>query len=375
MASKPEVSTESKLPVTLSALRLLVLSPQPCSTGGNPTSLLLEFLTHVWPDWKLQSFAGYTSHPPLQLRTRYYNTDVPIWCDEIPFATWTYYLPDIQGPITGPTGPREAAEDRFEKLAEWKDQMLSTTAAEVRRAVGSLVVLIPFNRHTLSTLPETFLPVVKAVNEVKEAVEEETAGREMACVVVLLSQLSQSLSKKEEMDGVVEKFEDVLLGEGVLGWEVVGWDGMGKMARDYVGRNEFGEKIGMERVVEVLEGVDWSVRPEGDGEGLDEEFLDVEGEEGNGEDEAMAGFSMNGKKINPINEDYAEFQMELIGMKTSMLEDEAETGERDDEDFKIGQLPGLFDRIVAIKEAGSDMPKAEREKFARREVERLMKDL
>jgi hypothetical protein len=46
-----------------------------------------------------------------------------------------------------------------------------------------------------------------------------------------------------------------------------------------------------------------------------------------------------------------------------------------DEDVKIYQLPGLLERVVAIREAGAEMSKADRERFAKREVERIMKDL
>jgi hypothetical protein len=50
-----------------------------------------------------------------------------------------------------------------------------------------------------------------------------------------------------------------------------------------------------------------------------------------------------------------------------------DTGE--EEDLKIDQLPGLLERVVAIRKAGADMSKTDRERFAKREVDRIMKDL
>lgn len=75
-------------------------------------------------------------------------------------------------------------------------------------------------------------------------------------------------------------------------------------------------------------------------------------------------------------------------LKFSMLsneddDDDAAGGSRplqgredvEDEDFQVEQLPALMEQVVAIREAGLEMSPAERERFAKREIERIMREM
>jgi hypothetical protein len=166
---------------------------------------------------------------------------------------------------------------------------------------------------------------------------------------------------------------------GVLGWEFVGWDGKvpeedGDAHRPGELRNAFGERMGMERVKELLEAVDWSARGGGpDEQDIDAGFLSSDDEGG--------PFGVDG-----IKRQGQELEREMMGLKLAMRgqDPDEEDAKRhgapahDMEEYealKVEQLPRLLERVVAIRDAGADMNKADREKFAKREVERIMRDL
>lgn len=120
MMPTPSETSHPITPATpsLSQQRLLILEPSPGhiaqfvpSIQSPPSSLnrsnvrpshqchqslippLLQVLTGELPSpvangqsEERRSFAGYTSHPPLRVRTRYFDRRVGIWCDEVPLT-------------------------------------------------------------------------------------------------------------------------------------------------------------------------------------------------------------------------------------------------------------------------------------------------
>ncbi|KAK4980981.1 hypothetical protein LTR28_010244, partial [Elasticomyces elasticus] len=107
------------------------------------------------------------------------------------------------------------------------------------------------------------------------------------------------------------------------------------------GRNEFGERVGMERLKEVLETTDW------EGTGLDDE--DDVGDLGgpSGLEEAMGDF----------DDEEAEMSEELWGMKGALLRDD---GDEEDEDaeggaLQVEQLSAMMGRLQAIKGSGREL--------------------
>lgn len=367
---------------------------------------LLETLTGSAPslDQVSAGFTGYTQHPPLQLRTKYYNANITIWCDEIPAPTSADSYADhaetsnnssqtgnqVQDsrasdledkpsvlPIQVSTEHKATAHvvdvdsdaaadvDGPPSLDAWRVQMLSEPAGEVRRAIGGIILALPLERTSmLSTSKHDvvagFLDIVEVVNELRDLIEEEGYGREVAAVILLIG--SSKTGGATELNAAVEKLEEVLLeGRGILGWDIIGWDGLVAEAEPAVGRNMYGEKVGVERVKELLETVDWSAPgPAADGD-ADLGFLSSDEEDGT---KGPDGIKLQGQ----------ELEREMMGLKLAMrdhgLDDDGE-----EDDLKIDQLPRLLERVVAIKEAGAEMSKSDREKFAQREMKRIMEEM
>lgn len=130
-------------------------------------------------------------------------------------------------------------------------------------------------------------------------------------------------------------------------------------------KNEFGEKVGVERVREALEAGEWESM-----EGFD--FSDDE--------EGFGGFEA----------EEAEMNIELFSMKSALNGDGQELGD-EHEAKEVEELEVMMRKMVAIKgrvkyllanneltygtEMGEGMEEAERKRFAAKAVNDLMKDM
>lgn len=403
-------NTPSQIPAAMaeptsiktSSLRLLILAPSsPDSISIPPFRNLLEAITGSKPSDEITSFAGYTSHPPLSLRTKYYSAEVSIWCDELPLEPPSGAReskprdqdvgrsengPDLDGSTLSHESRSKDPQSSTSTLSHWKEQMLSDAAAEVRAVIGGIILILPISAaSSSSSIPSPYVDLVETVHALREAVEDESYGRDIASVVVL--QGTSSTVKVEKVDKAIEELEELCLAErGILGWDFVAWEGAARSneSGDWEeSRNEYGEKRGIMRVVEVLEGVDWSASPNEDDEG---EFDLEEFEDGDDEGEGMASSTMNMFSKYRFSGLDHELQREMMELKISMLEEDEESVEgasqtdrkRDvpeNEDVQVEQLQGLMERVVAIREAGSEMSTTEREKFAKREIGRIMREM
>jgi hypothetical protein len=411
----------------LSSLRLLIVSPPRLPYSPSPVPSVLHALTGSLPtqDQVSSGFAGYTQHPPVRLRTKYYDANIGIWCDEVPVpepgaedlvnaksAQVSNSASDCPASVGQATevgahhhglspsdGARigdvaqttltddDSAAEALPSLSTWRNTMLSEPAREVREAVGGILLALPLPISLASNVSpstskqghsEGYLEIVQAVDEVREMIEEENYGREVAAVV-LVTATGKGVGEGD-LDATTEKLETVMREErGMLGWEFVGWNGdVGEdgFATSRFGglRNAFGERMGMERVKELLEAVDWSASGDGlGGKDIDVGFLSSDDEDG--------ALGLDG-----IKRQGQELEREMMGLKLAMRDqglgkedaEEIDATSQDageEEDLKIDQLPSLLERVVAIRDAGADMNKTDRERFARREVERIMKDL
>ena len=411
----------------LSSLRLLILSPLPrLPFSPSPFPSVLHALTGTLPtqDQGASGFSGYTQHPPLRLRTKYYDADVAIWCDEVPLpsslakdkpkaglpsdgaikvsaasgqATETEAHHDDSQPSVEARAddtPSTAVADNDAltdteappSLSTWRSTMLSDAAREVREAIGGIVLLLPLplslpSASELSAFPsqqrhsDDYLDVIEVVAEVKDLIEDDHYGRDVPAVVVVTA--TGKGAGQGDLDPTTNRLEEFAREErGVLGWEFVGWDGQVGEDHFVAGRptgprNEFGELMGVERVKQLLEAVDWS----GPGAGIEAKDFDLNFLSYDEKDGApgVDGIKLQGQ----------ELEREMMGLKLAMRDqDPGEDDEHDpsmgveeDEDLKIDQLPRLLERVVAIREAGAEMNKVDREKFAKTEVERIMKEL
>jgi hypothetical protein len=185
----------SPLPSTrpTSHLRLLVIEPSPraassssSSNGCQSPSLippLLQALTGEAPllppassdgvdGREGSSFAGYTTHSPVRIKTRYFDTRVGLWCDEVPLPLTVSQVSRKEGRVYGedgglarrhtPSSQTEPEEEKEEDRSDneepttqtWLTQLLSPLpeAIEVRGVIGAIILAIPV-RDALEPLP------------------------------------------------------------------------------------------------------------------------------------------------------------------------------------------------------------------------------
>lgn len=192
------------------------------------------------------SFAGYTTHSPVQLNTKYYTAEIPVWVDEVPLSAET-----TPSPGTSETAKVEAT------AGQWRTEFLSTEADIVRDAVGALVVAVhsPADTDVNSGATEpTERPDVRAVRDllrdigaVKQCIDEERGGvGDVPGVFVLVGarkaaprgpsgqaqettglELGEDGDLGDELSGApfsVGWWEDQLFDMGLFGWEVIEWD-------------------------------------------------------------------------------------------------------------------------------------------------------
>lgn len=358
---------------SLSKLRLLILAPKPASLSApSPFPPFLQSLTGTVPSSDLTTFAGYTSHPPLGLRTKYYSKDVSLWCDELPSDS-----PENVSEANKSDDSAESAvkldsglDDIGETLTlrQWQETMLSAAAGEVRSVIGGIVLILPMEtpRGSTDNQVDLFMPYIQAVHALREAIEDESVGRDIASAIVLhhISPAANAVSEDSARTGDVsktltEKIEAKTLESDMFGWDIVWWNGQasesttGESGQDQ--RNEYGEKLGMARVIEVLEGVDWSAAS--DFEAEVEDGPDILGDD----------------KFKGIDH---ELQQEMVGLKLAMLDGDGEAADDlEGEEISVEQMNNLKSRVLAIRDTVSGMPQSQKEAFAKREIDRIMRDL
>jgi len=393
-----------------SSFRLLVLAPStkiispteelsksdqaPQSSIRSVFSPFLTGLTGSAPSEDLTTFAGYTSHSPLCIRNKYYSADVTLWCDELPHPSMFSH------------------EQGESDLEQWTQQMLSAEAKEAREVIGGIILVLSYadipeiTAVTQRAQVEEYMKYIKAANELRDLIEDE-CGRDLTTVVVVQDMTPKAAAvRKADREEVAsttsfaETLEETCVSEyGIFGWDVVAWrpeTESSKVNTEVVEtsaglpydrtdqrRNEYGEQVGMARIVEVLEQTNWSAS-----------IVEAENEEGYGllstddivdsdDDSSVPGYKpkftppSNGDK-DIVAQQSDEFQREIMGLHFALEEQiQQQTGDEPDkgDDLQVEQLAGLMDRIIATKEAAVDMSKEDREKFARREVSKIMHEM
>lgn len=244
------------------------------------------------------SFAGYTTHAPLRIQTKYYTADVPIWVDEIPLTLpHSSSSSDSNDNNDGREGASSAEQQdstapstassstTTPTTAQWKTEFLSDEARVVRDAIGAIVICaqnpdapsssIPREGYTATTAATAATPassradvralkdLVRMIVDVKSQTEEER-GEEMGEVPGLLvlvdekkrsrkqgRQQQQQQEGADDDDGVERLkrdeevfsagwWEDELYDMGVFGFEVVVWDPKADKKEEEEKRNQFG---------------------------------------------------------------------------------------------------------------------------------------
>lgn len=209
------------------------------------------------------------------LKTSYYTATIPIWIDEI------------------------------SDLEQWKAEFLKPEAKEVLQAIGAYIYCFSG-------------PKAGAGNEVNISSDVEATMQAVSEVVERACGAMWDGTKLAIDLTPANKGKDTAVAEEQcldLGFEYVHLDSTGK--------NEYGEKLGLERAKEALEANSWSAQSEEDNE---EEIGDFGNEE-------------------------AQMNAELMGMKASLLDPE---NEGDDEEaggaaFQIEGMEQMMSQLLAIR--------------------------
>ncbi|KAL2835130.1 alpha and gamma adaptin binding protein p34-domain-containing protein [Aspergillus cavernicola] len=411
--------------------RLLILSPSTHSHTLIP-SLLKALTGHAVAESQQsqshsQSFAGYTTHPPLKIQNRYYTAEVPVWVDEIPTSTLSTgtdtstITPEQPQQQQQPLEPESVTANPESSNPEtppsqWAREFSSAEAKIVRDAIGAVMICIRNPSPTLS-IPvfegqenqnqnETVVKdenradvralktFIHAIGDVRALIEEERG--EIGGVPGLLVLGGKRDTGKEEKkdkkakkeggsedldldleigDGFDEPFsipwwEDQLCEMGLIGFEVVEWDGtVSEMEEGEGKRNQYGELQGMRRIKEVLETHEWAGDEDTDtGTGLPGDDDDLERE--------LLGLDGEG---DGFNAEVNELEREMVGLRFTIGrggegqgEDEDDEG---DEEIRVDAVEALLMRMRAIKDMSDELPENDRKRFAAKAVRDIMKEM
>ncbi|KAJ5272725.1 hypothetical protein N7478_007850 [Penicillium angulare] len=360
------------------------------------------------PHTSQTSFAGYTTHSPLRLDTKYYTADVPVWVDEVPLLVEG----DSQSTESG-SESKSAPAEKTERgtgagAAQWRAEFMSDEAQIVRDAVGALMVCVtnPGAEERTSTEPGSRPDVLalrdfmRDIGDVKGCIDEERGGvGDVPGVFVLVGAVKSGIPESkststagigepdelrlgldEGLDGVEDEpfsagwWEDQLFDCGLVGWEVIEWDP--RMDGGEKTRNKYGEYEGMPRIKEVLETHDWTAS--GDLGALEDQDPDFGFDDEDDLESELLGFGRS-SHTRGFGQEVQELEREMLGLRMAIErgggDGEEDDAEDDGEEVKVESMEALMMRVQAIRDMGADLPENERKKFAAKAVNDLMRDL
>ncbi|KAJ0426460.1 alpha and gamma adaptin binding protein p34-domain-containing protein [Aspergillus carlsbadensis] len=393
--------------------RLLILSPSHTNLTDSPIPSLLQTLTGHAANLpkESQSFAGYTTHPPLQIENRYYTAEVPIWVDEIPTVTSTTARSsppatggestDVSTSAKAELKPLEGGKEGEDPPSQWAREFSTEEAQVVREAIGAVMICIR-NPTPLPVAPSLdgrapALPTkmvddrddvralrsfINAIGTVRALVEEERGeiGAVPGLLVLGVKRDRQKKKKTEVLkeddldlgvdaeleDGLDDPFsvgwwEDQLVEMGLMGFEVIEWDSSRPEKEEE--RNKYGELQGMRRIKEVLETHEWAGSEDADA-GLPNDDDDIQ-RELLGLDEGE-GFNLE------VN----ELEREMIGLKFAIGRgSDGDEDDEGDEELRVDAVEALLMRMRAIKDMSDELPAEDRKQFAAKAVRDIMKEI
>ncbi|KAK5122113.1 hypothetical protein LTR85_004359 [Meristemomyces frigidus] len=270
-------------------------------TGSAPTpqeSGSTAGLTHEW-----------------DAKTPYYTAKIPIWVDEIP------------------------------ETEAWRTEFLKPEAQEVVEAVGAWLYCFPKPHDEAST------GEVEGVLKAVQSIKEEHAGYGADTVMLAVAMPNRQHTETESSSVGQEEWDDVCM---QYGFEYIDYSAQGK--------NDYGEKVGFERLKEALEATAWSATADDDDDlNLNDLDFDV--------DDGVGGFGM----------EEAEMTAELFGMKAALYGEDEDEPEADDfvppkeQATQVDDLERMMGKLLAVKEQSADLPEAQRKRMAAQAVRDLMR--
>lgn len=250
-----------------------------------------------------------------RVKTAYYTALVPIWIDDI------------------------------SDLAAWQAGFLAPEAKEVVDEVGAW--LYCFKRQDDGSIPETAVAALNAIHEVVERHANYSADTAKLAVAVPGKGSTGSTLKCGSQD----EQEEICM---EYGFEYVDYAATGK--------NEYGEKVGFERLKEALEANEWTA------EGEDEESGSLQPTLGAADE------------LDGLGREEAEWTAELFGVKASLHDVDAEDKEPEDDVANPSQAADVDDldrmlvKLWAVKEESAGLPEEQRKRIAAKAVRELMKN-
>ncbi|AEO56555.1 hypothetical protein MYCTH_2301645 [Thermothelomyces thermophilus ATCC 42464] len=329
-----------------------------------------------------------TTHP-LPLSTPYYTASVPIWLDLV-------------------ASP-----------AEWSAAFLSPEAKEVLDVLGGVLVVfalpparaapLPSSSSSSSSSPPPPPPSTttssspfssqetarerarELITHVGKVVREGLGGWEWDGVGLAVGVGPSArggggaLGQEEDDDGgggELDEWEDLCAESGLEFVHVAragAQPGNGKGAGEEDKRNEFGERVGMARVLEALKANDWSGAGTGNGGDLGEQDDETRTKgKGDQEDEDFDEFD-------PEKLDFGFDKEDFVGLREAILSggrggegagpggdagDNEDIGEED-----VQQLERLMLKLQAVRDASAGLPEEHRKRMAARAVGEVMREL
>ncbi|KAK4138359.1 hypothetical protein BT67DRAFT_453038 [Trichocladium antarcticum] len=313
-----------------------------------------------------------TTHP-LALTTQYYTATVPIWLDLIPAAP---------SPFPSAAAAAETA------AADWAATFLSPDAREVLAVLGGVVLVFALPPSSSSSSSSSPPPPVSTsvsvsaprhhqdggpgdaarelVRQVGRVVRQGLGGWEWDGVALAVGVGEVAVAVEGDGDdGELDAWEDLCAGCGLEFVHVSRAGGGGE------GRNAFGERTGVARVLEALQANDWSAGGGGDEE---EEEEEDEGEGGEGKGREGAGDEGGGFGLESL--DFGLDGDDCVGLQKAIWAGGRDGDEEDGlGDQDVQKLERMMRKLQAVKDATAGLPEEQRKRMAKRAVGEVMKEL
>lgn len=251
----PTSHAQATVPALLHSLTGFPVSAPPQTTPADnelPPAGEVQAEAEITTTTTTVSFAGYTTHAPFRIETKYYTAEVPIWVDEIS-------LP-IQSSTGGSSSPSSISAPPSATAAQWKTEFLSSEAQVVREAIGAVVVCVQnpavsgapisseeaagsSSSQVLSDRVEVraLKDFLKMISEVKTQIEDERGGIGEVPGLLVLMETKGKQQRGEDDVFSASWWEDELYAMGVIGYEVVSWNPTADTEEGK--RNQFGGSL------------------------------------------------------------------------------------------------------------------------------------
>ncbi|CAF9904275.1 MAG: hypothetical protein HETSPECPRED_003496 [Heterodermia speciosa] len=261
----------------------------------------------------------------LSISTAYYSATIPIWHDQINLSS--------------------------SAIKDWEAEWRTDEAREVVRSIGAFVVVTPKplkkdDLDIIRTLLTTLTGLI--THHTQSAVDSYSVNNEP-----LLLYLGLHQPKVPRLEISNEEWED--MGRECGGWEWIDGEVEGE------GRNGFGEKVGLGRLLETLEAHEWGNAE--DGAAIPDDF-ELEEDDG-----------LSRSAVNILGDESGAREPILSGPSSKSKEESNRDTVDEGTDDEIQELEGMMLKLQAIKDMGADLPEAERRKMAAKAVGDLMKEM